>query len=218
MEAAYARNVRLLSLLVPVDCDDGVQQEVQALLAAIRTHCQPGLMAVIAENPIAWENLCGVDGFVPAKPGKIGTTGLTVFQMVSSLSAPMLLSPVDDSEMTQVLGPADTPATLVHGVWMVADQTLVFSVEHLEIARRSSAIALFLQMELSRLSMSSAVLAEVRKIASPDICLYQSITNGLFVGPPPPCDPLLVPMLCSEKPKLTTEVLATTRIPPRLLI
>lgn len=180
---------------LPATIDILGQSNVEDLLAALREQHQLCLVVAIAETPLAWINTEEVDGFVRADFGRTGATSNEVFRLLASMSAPMMAPCIDDSDLREVIGTAERPAMMVHGVWMTKEKRLLFTAKDRTTVRHSAAIAFSAPDSFQHLSTLRSLTDAIRAATSADIQFHFTMTSGMFANSALE-DVLLVPMLC----------------------
>jgi hypothetical protein len=90
-------------LVLPDDFSDEVARYVGEFLHRLRRtpRHEVALVTAVASNTLAYADCPGIDGFVSAEPG---STNLQVFDMVSSLMAPGMVSCMDIEDLPRSLG------------------------------------------------------------------------------------------------------------------
>ncbi len=124
-----------------------------------------GLVAAVASNTPAWANCASIDGFVCAAPGRTVHIGLQIFDMLSSLMAPGMVTCMDTEDLGLALGSAQAPSQVCQGVWVSVDAALTLSKADRATLAKSATIACMMAATLPLASLRQLV-REIRAVAS----------------------------------------------------
>lgn len=190
-----SQRVAFAVLALPAKLDLCAQCDVEDLLTMLRAQHQLCLVVAITEAPLAWMSTKLVDGFVRADFGRTGATSNEVFRLLASMAAPTMAPCIDDSDLRKVIGSAEKPATMVHGIWMPKENRLLFTVKDGATVRHCTAIAFSAPDNFQHLSTLRTLTDAIRAAASLDTQIHFTMTCGLFASSALE-DVLLVPMMC----------------------
>lgn len=176
----------------------------EAAIEALRSlPTMPGPVIAVAADPAAWRGVRGFDGFVVAQAGTERRTTEALGTLLSALSAPTMLSCVDDGDLLTVVGPTDAPGRLVEAVWRPSgndgEGKLDLDDEGARILRSARGICLLPVVRLLRMDAYRAMAASVRSEWAPKADLFSIVTVEFFPAPlerAPSNDSIRVLALC----------------------